>query len=168
MSLVHLFFSLAFVCFVAAVATVVGGLQPPSDHVTGASSFDGSSHTTDAGEWVSVWTTEATATFGSPPTADGRDLLPHPFNVPGERVQGPVDNCWVWAATAVTEIALDVQTGIHDRLSIQDCDATYRGGAGADWAGARGWVADYVDHLPVNPALVPWSNANASYRDGTR
>ena len=88
--------------------------------------------------------------------------------VPGERAQGPVDTCWVWAATAVTEVALAVQEGVRDRLSIEYFDATYRGGGGPGWAGDRGWITDYAAQLTANPVLVPWSNPNASYRDGTR
>ncbi len=68
---------------------------------------------------------------------------------------------------AVTEVALDVQEGVRDRLSIEYFDATYRGGGGAGWAGDRGWITDYAAHLRDQPILVPWSNANASYRDGT-
>lgn len=96
-----------------------------------------------------------------------KDLLGHIVNVPAERVQGPVDTCWVWAATAVVEVALDVQEGVRDRLSIEYFDASYRGGGGPGWAGERGWVNQYAMHLAANPILVPWSNENASYRDGT-
>ncbi len=102
------------------------------------------------------------------PSSGAKDLLPHLVLVPGERVQGPVDTCWVWAATAVTEIALDVQEGVRDRLSVEYFDATYRGGSGEGWAGDRGWISDYAAQVRANPVLVPWSNPNASYRDGTR
>jgi serine protease len=102
------------------------------------------------------------------PSPGAKDLLPHLALVPGERVQGPVDTCWVWAATAVTEIALDVQEGIRDRLSVEYFDASYRGGRGEGWAGDRGWISDYASQVRANPVLVPWSNPNASYRDGTR
>ena len=82
--------------------------------------------------------------------------------VPGDRVSGPVDTCWVWAATAVTEVALAVQEGVRDRLSVEYFDATRRGGGCPGWAGDRGWVTDYASQLTANPILVPWSNPNAS------
>jgi hypothetical protein len=68
----------------------------------------------------------------------------------------------------VTEVALDLQEGVRDRLSVEYFDATYRGGSGPGWAGEPGWVTDYAAHLAAHPVLVPWSNANASYRDGAR
>ncbi len=105
---------------------------------------------------------------GAALSAGEKDLIPHLILVPDERVQGQVDTCWVWAATAVTEVALDVQKGVRDRLSIEYFDATYRGGGGPGWAGDRGWITDYAGQLATHPVLVPWTNANASYRDGTR
>lgn len=47
--------------------------------------------------------------------------------VPAERNQGSCANCWAWPGTGIMEIANDVQTGIHDRLSLQflnSCNTT--------------------------------------------
>jgi len=141
-------------------------LIPLSHSATGAAPTDASD--LPAGR---VWTpaSDTSRARGGAAAAPGaKNLLPHLALIPADRIQGPVDTCWVWAATAVTEIALDVQEGVRDRLSIEYFDATYSDGSGAGWAGDRGWVTDYAAHLSAHPVLVPWSNANASYRDGTQ
>ena len=46
-------------------------------------------------------------------------LLDHMNYKPEQRNQGNCGNCWIWAGTGALEIALDVQEGIKDRLSIQ-------------------------------------------------
>ncbi len=46
------------------------------------------------------------------------NLLSHLYYIPEERDQGYIGNCWVWGGTGCMEIALDVQLGIKDRLSI--------------------------------------------------
>lgn len=155
---------LLLACLAVAFAAALPALLPPPHGATGAAPAD-----EPAGPAGTVWASTghaAAPSTGATPSSGAKDLLPHLALVPGERVQGPVYTCWVWAATAVTEVALDVQKGVRDRLSVEYFDATYHGGSGPGWAGDRGWVSDYAAQLSAHPVLVPWSNANASYRDG--
>jgi hypothetical protein len=54
-------------------------------------------------------------------------LLSRISYVPSERAQGDSGNCWVWAGTGVMEIALNVQRGYTEKLSIQYVDSNYFG-----------------------------------------
>jgi len=97
-----------------------------------------------------------------------QDLLGHLEYTPGERDQGVCGNCWVWAGTGIMEIALDVQEGIRDRLSIQYLNSNYNGGSGSGWACCGGdlWgVADFYDDAGIT---IPWSNTNAQWQDYSR
>lgn len=96
-----------------------------------------------------------------------QDLLPKLSYIPSERDQGPIGNCWVWASTGVLEVALTGQKNIRDRLSIQFLDSNYNGGSGPDWAGEGGLLGDFVGFYQEKKIAVPWSNANASFQDGT-
>ncbi len=90
------------------------------------------------------------------------DLLSHLDYTPSQRNQGSCGNCWAWAGTGVMEIALDVQEGIHERLSIQylnSCDDT-------GYACCGGWLADVEDFYSEKGRAIPWSNTNASWQDG--
>jgi len=87
--------------------------------------------------------------------------------VPSERNQNPIGNCWVWAGTGVLEVAHTGQKNIRDRLSIQYLDSNYNGGSGPDWAGEGGTLGDFVGFYGEQKIAVPWSNANASFQDGT-
>ncbi len=73
-------------------------------------------------------------------------LLDHLQYTPTERDQGKCGNCWAWAGTGVMEIALDVQNGIKDRLSIQYLNSNYSGGSGSNWACCGGTLA-YLAHF---------------------
>jgi PKD repeat protein len=88
--------------------------------------------------------------------------LPYP---PGERDQGGVATCWVWAGTAVLEIAHSVQDGVRDPLSVQFVDSNFNGGAGPAWAGSAGTVSDFAAFHGSTGFTVPRSNANADYQD---
>ncbi len=103
-----------------------------------------------------------TATNGS------QDLLPYLDYVPVERNQGFAGNCWAWAGTGVLEIAHAVQDGVRDRLSIEYLDANYRPAAsGYRWAGDGGFLDDFTTFYASTGTVVPWSNPNADYRDGS-
>jgi hypothetical protein len=77
-------------------------------------------------------------------------LLTHLDYVPSERDQGWAGNCWVWAGTGVTEIALDVQKETKDRLSIQYFDSNYYYNYPAptgNWAGAGGDLDSFAPSM---------------------
>lgn len=78
-------------------------------------------------EWWNIYNSlpEIDTESGIVPSSSYFSLLDHMYYVPEERDQG-VDgtfphcgNCWVWPGTGIMEIALKVQCGIKDRLSIQ-------------------------------------------------
>jgi parallel beta-helix repeat protein len=105
---------------------------------------------------------------GTNATGGYKDLLPYLDYTPTERNQGRIGNCWVWAGTAVMEIAHAVQNGVKDRLSISYLDANYNGGSGDSWAGIGGYISTVADFYSGTGIAVPWSNKNADYKDGTR
>ena len=95
-------------------------------------------------------------------------LLNHLQYTPAERNQGSCGNCWVWAGTGVMEIALDVNNGVKDRLSIQYLNSNYNGGSGADWACCGGWLSSLANFYTGTGIAIPWSNTNAYYQDSGR
>ena len=92
-------------------------------------------------------------------------LLSYLYYVPEERNQGHIGNCWVWAGTGCMEIALNVQLGIMDRLSVQYLDSLYSDGSGDDWAGNGGTAADFADFYDDQQMIISWANINAYYQD---
>jgi hypothetical protein len=95
-------------------------------------------------------------------------LLPHLNYVPAERNQNPnCGNCWVWTGTGIVEIALHVQKGIKDRLSIQFFNSTYNSGRGTQWACCGGNPTAFADiYRNILRKAIPWANSNANFRDG--
>lgn len=85
---------------------------------------------------------------------------------PSERDQGTCGNCWIWAGTGAMEIDYARQMGLSDRFSIQYMDSSYNGGSGDEGACCGGWLEDLAGFYNENGIVVPWSNANANYRDG--
>jgi hypothetical protein len=85
---------------------------------------------------------------------------------PSERDQGTCGNCWVWAGTGVMEIDYARQKGIKDRFSVQYLDSNYNGGWGKNGACCGGWLEYLANFYQSKKIIVPWSNANAHYRDG--
>ena len=82
---------------------------------------------------------------------------------PAERNQGNCGNCWVWAGTAVMEIARAVQNAGKDRLSIQfvnSCDTA------PSFACAGGLPDDFKKFYQYQGFAIPWSNTNAAFHDG--
>ncbi|MFA7352955.1 MAG: C1 family peptidase, partial [Dehalococcoidales bacterium] len=92
-------------------------------------------------------------------------LLSRMYHIPEERNQGYIGNCWVWAGTGCMEIALNVQLGITDRLSIQYFNSLYNGGEGDDWAGNGGHSYHLADFYNEHQFIISWSNINAYYQD---
>jgi C1A family cysteine protease len=92
-------------------------------------------------------------------------LLSRMYYIPSQRNQGNTGNCWVWAGTGIMEIALNVQLGITDRLSIQYLDSIYNDGSGVNWAGNGGTAKKFADFYNSQKMMIPWSNINAHYQD---
>jgi hypothetical protein len=104
-------------------------------------------------------TSLAERTQGPPPV-----LLDHLTYTPSERNQGTCGNCWVWAGTALLEIAHSVQNGVKDRLSVQKFDScTYSLGGGDTCYGGN--LAGFATQYNQNFNPVPWSNTNAQFQD---
>ncbi|MCX6673129.1 MAG: PKD domain-containing protein [Methanothrix sp.] len=80
---------------------------------------------------------------------------------PSERDQGRCGNCWAWAGTGVMEIDYARQKGTSERLSLQYLDSNYNG------ACCGGWLTGLASFYRAKGIMVPWSNANAYYRDGS-
>ena|GEM_PF-1393261 len=98
--------------------------------------------------------------------AESYSLLDHLQYTPTERDQGNCGNCWAWAGTGVMEIALDVQNGIKDRLSMQYLNSNFHGGSGSNWACCGGNLAYLANFYAGTRQAIPWSNTNASWQDG--
>ena len=85
------------------------------------------------------------------------------------RNQGDCGSCWVWASTALAEVALNSQYGITDRLSIQYLQSNNLAQP-ACWGGDLTEFCDWYNNnaqSPANPnpgVLVPWSNAGGGLR----
>jgi len=91
-------------------------------------------------------------------------LLDHLQYDPVTRDQGYCGNCWVWAGTGVMGVALDVQEGTKDRLSIQ-----YLNSCKTDsYACCGGNLTDFADFYSTTKKAIPWSNTNASFQDYNR
>ncbi|MDD5111337.1 MAG: C1 family peptidase [Candidatus Altiarchaeota archaeon] len=93
-------------------------------------------------------------------------LLSHLNYNPVERNQGRCGNCWLWACTGVTEVALDVQNGIFDRLSTQYMNSYETVLFPSQSCCQGGLMRDYVKFFNITRKAVPWSNLNAYYQDG--
>jgi len=87
---------------------------------------------------------------------------------PSERNQGQCGNCWAWAGTGVMEIDYARQKTVSDRFSIQYLDSNYNGGCGSKGACCGGWLDNLASFYRSKKIIVPWSNANALYKDGAK
>jgi hypothetical protein len=87
------------------------------------------------------------------------------------RNQGGCGSCWVWASTALAEVALNSQFNIADRLSVQYFQSNNTATASC-WGGSLTEFCDWYNNSqqsPPNPfpgVLVPWSNPQGAYADG--
>jgi hypothetical protein len=100
----------------------------------------------------------------APPAS--HSLLEYLQYTPSERDQGHCGNCWAWAGTGVMEIDYARQMGTSDRFSVQYLDSSYNGGCGSSAACCGGWLESLAGFYNARRIIVPWSNANAHYRDG--
>lgn len=105
--------------------------------------------------------------FQVPSPSGSLNLLNHLEYTPVERDQGSCGNCWAWAGTACLEIALDVQEEVKDRLSVQYLHSCKDG----NYACCGGWLSGFADFYDPGSGgsgqCIPWSNANASWQDGS-
>ena len=128
-------------------------------------------------EWIEAYNTAPRAHMVAkgaqlPGPTGSLSLLSRLDYIPSERNQGSCGNCWAWAGTGCLGIALDVQQGIHDRLSVQYINSCQ------DYPGccAPGWLSHlanfYDPPTGYNPGTngtgqcLPWSNTNAHWQDG--
>jgi hypothetical protein len=84
--------------------------------------------------------------------------------VPSERDQGWCSNCWAWPATAIMGIALYVQEGVFERLSVQyinSCGTV----VGSDCC-EGGNLNIFTRFYRNTDKAIPWSNENAHWQDG--
>ncbi len=91
------------------------------------------------------------------------NLLSHLQYTPSERNQQSCGNCWNWAGQGVLGIALDVNQGIKDRLSIQFLNSC----KSDKYACCGGWLQDFATWYGSQKIAVPWANANASFADAS-
>ncbi|MDD1735930.1 MAG: hypothetical protein LUQ21_00495, partial [Methanothrix sp.] len=102
----------------------------------------------------------------APPTSFS--LLDRLKYIASERDQGMCGNCWAWAGTGVMEIDYARQMKQSDRFSVQFLDSNYNGGCGSNAACCGGWLDNLASFYQIKKIIVPWSNANAHYQDGSR
>jgi len=90
------------------------------------------------------------------------NLYPLLSCVPSDRDQGNCGDCWAWGCTGTMEIALNVQNGIRDRLSVQflnSCDPFMNPCGG-------GGFSDFCRFYNHEGFAIPWSNSGAAYCGG--
>jgi hypothetical protein len=94
-------------------------------------------------------------------------LLSHLDYVPAQRNQGSCGDCWCWAGHGCLEILLHIQTGIFDRLSVQEMNSCETVVIGLTCC-AGGWLSDLQDFYRTAgyQRVVPWSNPGANWQDG--
>jgi len=82
---------------------------------------------------------------------------------PSERNQGWCGNCWAWPSTGVLSIALNVQEGIFDRLSVQYINSCgYKRSIDCCEGGTLESFASFYRYVGIS---IPWSNDNAHWQD---
>jgi hypothetical protein len=96
------------------------------------------------------------------PLRGSRSLLSHLKYTPSEHNQGSCGNCWAWAGTGVMAIALDVEEGIFDRLSVQFTSSCNTVKSCCD----GGWLSNLADFYASKGYTIPWSNTNANWQNG--
>ena len=88
---------------------------------------------------------------------------------PETRSQGGCGNCWAWPSTAVLAMALNVQEGIKDRLSVQfinTCGQRYTYGNNLIECCGGGTIGMLANFYSNTNFAIPWSNTMAHWHDG--
>ncbi len=94
-------------------------------------------------------------------TSTSMDLFLDLTYVPSQWNQGACGSCWVFASTAMLEVALSHTYGIKDFLSTQFLQSN------ADsYTCTGGDLSTFADFYNSKKILVPWSNPHADYQDG--
>jgi len=96
------------------------------------------------------------------PMRGSLSLLSYLAYKPHERDQGLCGNCWAWAGTGVMGIALNVEAGVYDRLSVQFISSCNRALSCCE----GGWLADLASFYQLAGYAIPWSNSNADWQTG--
>jgi len=94
-----------------------------------------------------------------------KDLLSHLDYTASERNQGNCGNCWAWAGTGCLGIALDVQEGTKDRLSVQYVNSCKSTGNYACCGGTLEDFTDFYDPPGGKGMCLPWGNTEADWHD---
>jgi Papain family cysteine protease/Immunoglobulin I-set domain len=89
------------------------------------------------------------------------DLFSNLTYVPSLWDQGQCGSCWVFASTAMLEVALSRTYGIQDFLSTQ-----YLQSNAASYTCTGGDLTTFASFYNAKKMLVPWSNPHADYQDG--
>jgi len=121
-------------------------------------------------EWIEAYNNAPRAyidreAFQVPSPRGSLSLLSHLKYTPSERDQGTCGNCWAWAGTGCLGIALDVQEGVYDRLSVQYINSCETIAIGKTCC-AGGWLYEFADYYTYTGQCIPWSNSNADWQDG--
>ena len=102
-------------------------------------------------------------------TTDSYSILDFLDYIPEENNQGACPNCWAWPATSALGIALNVQKGIKDRLSVQfinSCGEEYTSGMYKIECCEGGNLEMFAAFYRATDMAIPWSNTNAYWQDG--
>ena len=101
---------------------------------------------------------------------DEVDLLPLLTYNPVTRDQGSCRNGWVWAATGAANIALAVDSGIYNELSVQYLNSLMNdGGITGPFACDGGFPSTFVNFYlgpDSEEKMIPVTNGNATFADG--
>jgi len=89
------------------------------------------------------------------------DLFSNLTYVPSLWDQGQCGSCWVFASTAMLEVALASTYGIKDFLSTQ-----YLQSNATSYTCTGGDLTTFASFYNSKKILVPWSNPHAEYLDG--
>lgn len=95
-------------------------------------------------------------------------LLNYLKYTPLERYQGMCGDCWAWAGTGVIEVDMAAKTAVKDRLSVQYINSNWMGGSSSTWACCGGWINDVATLYSNKKMVIPWTNTNAHFQDGSR
>jgi hypothetical protein len=94
-------------------------------------------------------------------TSTSMDLFSDLTYVPSQWNQGACGSCWVFASTAMLEVALSHTYGIKDFLSTQFLQSNFNG-----YTCTGGDLTAFASFYNAQKTLVPWSNPHADYQDG--
>lgn len=89
------------------------------------------------------------------------DLYSNLTYVPSLWNQGACGSCWVFASSAMLEVAMSYQYGLNDFLSTQFLQSNIN-----SYTCTGGDLTTFTNFYNSKKMLVPWSNPHAEYLDG--